>query len=173
MKQAKIIVYEDNEQDLITRYSCLTERPDRYDVHIRHPLKPIMPTSAQAGEWNPKKFSKHGFNPDNFQEGYWLREGETADVYFLDGLGGYCFTLLEEGLPRDRTFIYSGDDNIIDQARREGYNVVDDSVDKIVATILLKDLFTVDQKDLRRTMREIEAKNRRRLTHISRKLKKI
>src|SRR3972149_4534423 len=115
---AKILVYEDGENDLINRYSRLTAK---HDVHVRHdPRGDFGPSSLR---WNHEEFRKHGFNPDNFQNGCGNPLEESADVYFLDGLKGYCLELLKN-LPRDRAFINTDSQSIIDEAMQKGFNVV-------------------------------------------------
>lgn len=123
---AKILVYEDNENDLIERYASLTAK---HDVYVRH-------TSVGFGfGWYHEGFRKHGFNPDNLQDGYGNPSEESADVYFLDGLNGICFYLLRD-LPRDKSFVNSDSSSIIKQAKEQGFNVVEtETVEEIVNRI--------------------------------------
>ncbi|MBS3122623.1 hypothetical protein J4434_07110 [Candidatus Woesearchaeota archaeon] len=124
---AKILIYEDNESDLIERYASLT---GNHNVHVRH-----TPSGGFGDGWYHERFRKYGFNPDNFQDGYGNPSEESADVYFLDGLNGICFYFLRD-LPRDRAFVNSDSTSITKQAKEQGFNVVEEeTVDEIVDRI--------------------------------------
>ena|SRR3989344_946745 len=128
---AKVLIYEDGEDDLIARYASLTSQ---HDVHVRHdPRGDFGPSSLK---WENERFRKHGFNPDYFQNGYGNPKEESADVYFVDGLKGYCFEILKN-LPRDRAFINTDSPSIVDEAKQKDFNVVgNESVDVIVERII-------------------------------------
>ena len=123
---AKVLIYEDGEDDLIARYASLTTQ---HDVHVRHNKTGPM-------FWVHERFSEFGFNPENFQNGYGNPKEESADVYFVDGLKGYCFEILKN-LPRDRAFINTDSPSIVDEAKQKDFNVVgNESVDVIVERII-------------------------------------
>ena len=56
---------------------------------------------------------------------------ESADVYFLDGLRGHCLEIIEK-LPKEKAFINTDSNSIIQEAKQRGYNVVEESVEDIV-----------------------------------------
>ena len=125
---AKVLIYEDGEDDLIARYASLTTQ---HDVHVRHNrVGPMF--------WDHERFREFGFNPENFQNGYGNPKSESADVYFLDGLNGHCFYILPD-LPKERIFVNSSSEMVNQEAKKRGFNVVgNESVDAIVERIARK-----------------------------------
>lgn len=130
---AKVLIYEDNGNDLVGRYSHLNKK---HDVHVRY----MIPFSlmAMGFEETKKHACENGFKPENIQklvEGKYDAANESADVYFLDGLGGYCLELIKQ-LPKDKAFINSSDHSIVTKAKSQGFNVVEnESLGEIVERI--------------------------------------
>ncbi|MBS3072685.1 hypothetical protein J4477_02540 [Candidatus Pacearchaeota archaeon] len=123
---SKVVIYEDSEEDLISRYGVLTKD---HDVHVRHdPRGSFGPSSLR---WDHESFKEYGFNPDNFMDGFGVPQDENADVYFLDGLNSYCFEILDH-LPKEKSFINTDSFSIEDEARKRGFNLVTQSVENIV-----------------------------------------
>ncbi len=126
---AKIVIYEDSENDLISRYAGLTKN---HDVYVRHERRGNFGPSSLRWDYGDKRFKINGFNTDNFQNGYGDPSQESADVYFLDGLRGFCLEIIEK-LPKERAFINTDSSSIIQEAKQRGYNVVEGSVKDIVS----------------------------------------
>ena|SRR3989338_1729820 len=129
---AKIVIYEDGESDLISRYSRLTAE---HEIHVRHsPRGEFGPSSLK---WDYSTFKKRGFDTSKFQNGYGTPSEEAADLFFVDGLNGYCFEIVEQ-LPRERTFINSDSATIHKLAKERGFNFLgeNDSVEGIVKKVL-------------------------------------
>ena len=124
---AKIIIYEDDERDLIDRYSKLTKE---HDVHIRF-------TQLEEDEIGYRLLERSGFKRENYMNGYGNPQTENADVYFVDGLKGYCFNILEQ-LPKDKAFLNSDSGWILKQAQEKGLNIVTRSLDAIISEVLSK-----------------------------------
>jgi len=123
---AKIVVYEDSENDAINRYSSLV---DRHEVHIRIPGSPMYGLECR------RELEEAGFEPELIHGDYGEPGEEIADVYFVDGLGGDCVSILRE-LPREKSCLYSDDRNIEDRVRGLGFTVADKTVEKMVTEIL-------------------------------------
>ena len=123
---AKILVYEDNVDDLISRYSCLTSG---HDVHVRW-------DSFRLGEFTYEALERVGFKRENITQYRDNPEEETADVFFLDGLKGMCINIIKHRhLPRDKTFIYSDDFGLTDAAKQAGYNIVEEPIKQIIERV--------------------------------------
>ena len=112
----KIVVIEDDEEDIVRRYGSLTSN---HDVHLR--LEGLLGSDfARSSNYLLAHFGKNGFSPENIQRADINAPIEQADVYFLDGLRGRCFSWLEN-LPRNRTFIYSDSSAVKNVAKERGY----------------------------------------------------
>ncbi len=128
---AKIMIYEDSDRDLIYRYSKLNKNHN-VSVCIVGPIADFMKEKYSS---IPKKLEKKGFNlsqitgtryANRIGNSVWESEYveiPEADVYFLDGLGGDCLDLLER-LPKDKSYLYTGDEEIELEAKRKGYQLV-------------------------------------------------
>ncbi|MBD3247011.1 hypothetical protein GF378_00120 [Candidatus Pacearchaeota archaeon] len=122
---AKICIIEDNERDLIERYSKIARTPN--DVHVILDDIILFDYGAKRDiEGAKRRVNKHlseaGFNINNLS--YDLENPPTdADVYFCDGLKGFCFNLADK-LGKERVYIYSDSLRVLEQAKKEGYNLV-------------------------------------------------
>lgn len=133
---AKVMVYEDDVNDLIRRYSGLTSS---HDVHVRHSVEVKDPCSPLAEEWTAswvvKRFENNGFNVANFREGYDSPESEVADVFFVDGLGGRGLSILER-LPRDKAFLNTDSQSTEKAAQEKGYQILSGSPEEAIVKVL-------------------------------------
>lgn len=134
---AKIIIYEDDQEDLIARYGRLNEN---HEVHVRAPNEHGWDFKEWPGE-DYMHLVKAGFREENFRFNYGDPGSENADVYFVDGLDGDWYKIIQQ-LPRDKTFLYSGDLGIRLRAKEMGVTLVtlatgplslEDIIDQVVA----------------------------------------
>lgn len=118
---AKVIVYEDSVDDFIDRYQSLT---GAHDVHLRAEgmLRGLF-GEEHMRDFQLDKLVNAGFSRENVGLGD-VDNIEDADVYFVDGLMGNCFAYLNV-LPKDRTFLNSGDPFIVGDARAKGFNILE------------------------------------------------
>src|SRR3989344_7784685 len=96
-KMAKILVYEDSEEDIIIRYGDLTPK---HELHVRGiPDVPRVGVSSDGEiydiyEWDITNLKAAGFNPENIINSYGDPSKENADIYFVDGLRGKGLSIL-------------------------------------------------------------------------------
>ncbi len=131
-KMVKICVIEDNERDLIERYSKLTNTPN--DVHVILDDIVLFDYGAKRDmEGAKRRVNKHlseaGFDINKLS--YDIENPMAdADVYFCDGLKGLCFNLADK-LSKERVYIYSDSLRVLEQAKKEGYNLVKGALEDI------------------------------------------
>ena len=129
----KICVIEDSEKDLIERYSKLVETPN--DIYIVLDDVVLFDYGANRDmEGAKRRVNKHlseaGFDINKLS--YDLENPPTdADVYFCDGLKNYCFDLANK-LGKEKVFIYSDNLRIMEQAKKEDYNLVNGPLEYII-----------------------------------------
>ncbi len=117
---AKVIVYEDNFSDWHRRYGPVSKDHDLHlvAVAIPHLKSEIEFLRSEDSQWL-KEEQGYNLNPDNVQEFRNPHVPEKADIYFVDGLDGFCFEIMDL-LPKDRTFLYTEDSRVQDAARQQG-----------------------------------------------------
>jgi hypothetical protein len=105
---AKIMIYEDSAVDLIDRYVSLTRDHEVHAIY-RGRLPGYVRDSLEV----------EGFKVGEYKD----PSQESADVFFLDGMRGACFSILEK-LPRDRSFLKTHDSGLEMEALKQGYQVL-------------------------------------------------
>lgn len=117
---AKVIVYEDSFDDWRKRYGSVSKNHDLHlvAVAIPHLKSEIEFLRSKDSQWL-KTEAGYNLNPDNITEFRNPHTPEQADIYFVDGLRGDCFEIMDL-LPKDRTFLYTDDSSIQDAAREQG-----------------------------------------------------
>ncbi|MBU0466119.1 MAG: hypothetical protein KJ718_06375 [Nanoarchaeota archaeon] len=113
---AKVIIYEDEEKSVCRRYKGLLEG---HDVHLR---------LCWLGRADLHFLMEQGFPEQNIRNEFGDSRQEKADVYFVDGLDGECFDILPK-LPKKCSFLHSGNERIRDEARRQGYQVLEEDAE--------------------------------------------
>jgi hypothetical protein len=121
----KIIVFEDDEIDTNLRYRSLLED---HQVNVR-----IVDFRGDhfRNEMFREYLVKKGFDGSLIHKFSSTSTEESADIYFVDGLVGNCFRILPK-LPKEKTYLNSGDASIVDSARCEGYKILEGSIDDVV-----------------------------------------
>jgi len=122
---AKVMVFEDNETDLVMRYYRLTRN---HDVHVRFDIPRRSRESVLLAE-----LASRGFQAKKLD---WDEEPEQADIYFVDGLDGHFFNILEK-LPKDRAFLNSNNPYLMDDARAEGYQVLETTPEQAIEQVMM------------------------------------
>jgi hypothetical protein len=133
---AKIMIYEDEDNALISRYSGLNKNHD-VSVCMVGEIASIM-----KDEYSPilDSLEKSGFNLSQIKGAKYpnrIEEIPEADVYFTDGLVGDCFGILER-LPKNRAYLNTDDNVLQKRAKEEGYNLVSGDLEKIIEEVLNK-----------------------------------
>ncbi len=84
-------------------------------------------------DMNRYELNNNGFNPENI---YFCTENIPQDalVYFCDGLKGRCFEIAEK-IGKDRVYINSTDFSIEEIAKKEGFKLLDKSIEEVVAEL--------------------------------------
>jgi len=123
---AKVMIYEDGFGDLISRYRRLVKD---HDVHVRH-----CPDMDMSPFLLKELTEDYGFNGDNIVRGFGDPGSENADIYFVDGLKGRCFDILEL-LPKDRAYLNSDDTTLVSRVRERGFQVLRTSPERAVKEI--------------------------------------
>jgi hypothetical protein len=121
---AKIMIYEDDPRDLVSRYSSLNEN---HDVHVR--LTSI---------YNEDEIREAGFDFSKIEKiiiDDLPEEMPEADVYFTDGLVGNCFKILEK-LPKERSYLLTDHGFYRMIAKNEGYQLADGFLEDIIESVL-------------------------------------
>jgi hypothetical protein len=115
---AKIMIYEDNESDLINRYSGLTSK---HDVHVRAGKKlwdELVYLRRERETDLDDELKAAGFDINKICE---LSDKiEEADIYFTDGLSGGCFYWLGK-LSAEKIFLNTDNSGIELKAKEKGY----------------------------------------------------
>ena len=114
---AKIVVYEDSPTDAVIRYGPVARAHD-VTVYI-HNLSSLF-HNGKLSDLDASDFTDEGFDPDKIKQLQPEEPIEDADLYFVDGLQGYCFTQLEK-LPKSKTYLASGNIAIQSEAKSRGY----------------------------------------------------
>lgn len=127
------MVYEDDPISLVERYSHLNENHEVY-VHFaglfaRYLNKKGLRNLLKESGFDLKKVKS------SFDEVDWFNSPPEADIYFTDGLGGECFDILER-LPKERSFLYSGNVVLQKTAKKRGYELVTNNLEKILRETL-------------------------------------
>ena len=131
---AKICILEDCLDDIISRYSQLTQTP--HDVHV------VLNFSWGKSEGRVnnanKELSEAGFKLSNviYEDVYIRPEHVPSDatVYFCDGLEGRCFSLAER-LGKERVYINTDDLGLEIKAKQGGFRIADRSIKDIVSKL--------------------------------------
>lgn len=126
-----ILIFEDSEDDLIRRYS---EIASRYDVYVKCTSEPWISEHLDLD-----KLENAGFKRTNVQEidlgvGFKsldLSKLQDFDLYLLDGLGGECFTIINQ-LPREKCYIHTSSWDLQDKAEEQGYQLLRGSIDYLL-----------------------------------------
>jgi len=127
---AKIVIFEDNRSDFNFRYGELigqhevivyalgifSVEHERYMQNAR--------TAFEQGKYTRKQYDDLLNAKKHIHLGI-PKEIPEADFYFTDGLDGECFSLLNR-LPRDRSYLLSGDPNIREAAISSNFNTIED-----------------------------------------------
>lgn len=122
----KVIIYEDNAYDLVGKYFGLSK--EKYDIHVRFGF---MNHPGNVGVL--ELLASKGFN--NVKDLDFDSAFEEADVYFVDGLKGYCFEVLRQ-LPRERSFLFSGDSDLVNEAKKQGYQTIEHTLERTLDKLL-------------------------------------
>lgn len=120
----RILVFEDLERALIGRYAYFAR--ERIDVHVK-----FSTWDYSQGPLDMKLLQEEGFNLDHIEQFDSLMalcdldfsKLQDFDLYALDGLGGVCFEIIGY-LPRERCYIQTGDYQLEEKAKREGYQLL-------------------------------------------------
>jgi len=136
----KICVIEDNERDLIQRYSKIARTPN--DVYVLLDDGILFDYGAKRDMERAKaRVNKHlseaGFDTSKlgFFKSYDIENPVIdADIYFCDGLKNYCFELADK-LGKEKVYIYSDSSRILEQAKEQGYNTVKGALEDIIKNI--------------------------------------
>lgn len=142
MDKKKIVIFEDNEIDLVDRYKDLNGEGFETFVYLNSPyvddeyLKKEGFKNIYQGL--PKKLFSENFlkensekfvdlkeailNPRLYRNKVWLNEEEPvkADNYFSDGLEELCFEIAKN-LPKEKFQIYSSNPRVNKEAKEKGY----------------------------------------------------
>jgi hypothetical protein len=121
---AKIIIYEDEELDIIDRYARLNEH---HEVHVRL-------IGSNFSSYVIDNLYDYYFERERIIRGI-PKEEEEADVYFMDGLRGKCFEIID-GLPKERCFIVTGSVWVTEKAEERGYNLASEDLATIIDNIV-------------------------------------
>jgi|WetSurMetagenome_2_1015567.scaffolds.fasta_scaffold985311_2 hypothetical protein len=118
---AKVMIYEDEFRALFNRYSDLV---DNHDVSVCMVGRDVRLLGAYS-----KSLQESGFDNSKVKgiidiksepKPNWVQNPPKADIYFMDGLNGDCFHILKF-LPKDKTYLFTGDSDVIERAKKEGY----------------------------------------------------
>ena len=110
----KIAVYEDLWNDVRLRYKRFL---GEHDVQIYlHLINEKIFTRGR------EYLIENGFPSETLHFGL-PQEIPEADLHFCDGLNGHCFNILPK-LPKGKSFLTSGDEEIREIARSKGFNVL-------------------------------------------------
>jgi hypothetical protein len=133
---AKIMIYEDSRNSLIERYASLNSE---HDVNVRIKGNLLWENLELEKEKYGKiiDLSEAGFDHNKILPLTPKFQEEDADIYFVDGLDGDCFNLLER-LPKDKTFLNTGDGYLEREAIKRGYQkqILRNSPKKTIEAIL-------------------------------------
>ena len=132
-EKKKIVILEDDESDLIKRYSSFNNLEN--EVHVYINSKRFTKELKEAGFTNihtglPKKLLSEKFlnemnTKNRIRQGALILNEETpveGDVYYSDGLNGECFEFLYS-LPKEKVNVCSGSAWIIREAESLGYKI--------------------------------------------------
>lgn len=115
-----VVIYEDSPLDLESRYAALAREHEVYAFLVDDPR--VGPRTEILWNASLEALARAGFTRENIVRG--LPETHpTADVYFVDGMYGRCFDILQQ-LPKERTYVNSGSVPVLERAEREGYQIV-------------------------------------------------
>ena len=140
---AKIMIYEDETEDLVNRYSKLTKN---HDVHVC--IVGSM-SNALKETWLKDKLQESGFNMSKVKGvAYANRIGNPnweseyveippSDVYFTDGLSGGCFDILKR-LPKEKAYLLTTSEDIEEKAIEKGYQLASGDLEEIIQKTLSK-----------------------------------
>ncbi len=138
---AKVMIYEDEIESLVNRYSSLTKNHDVSVLMVGNIVRFLDDDLEELGEkgFNTSKikgvfFANRIGNP-NWGEEY--VEIPDADVYFTDGLSGDCFYILKN-LPKEKSYLITGDEVIEEKAKEEGYQLASGDLEEIIQNTLTK-----------------------------------
>ena len=132
-EKKKIVILEDDENDLIKRYSSFNSLENEVHVylnsnHFTKELKKAGFTNIHTGL--PKKLLSEKFlnemnTKNRIRQRDLILNEETpveGDVYYSDGLNGDCFEFLQS-LPKEKVKVCSGSGWIIREAHTKGYKL--------------------------------------------------
>lgn len=114
---ARILIFEDSENDLARRYSQLATQ---HDVHVRYRPE----TGGRTVEAATAYLVRAGFNAEHIRPLTDLTDIDGFDLYLLDGLVGRCFEIIDTHLPREKAYIHTSSEHIMDQAQANGYQLL-------------------------------------------------
>lgn len=133
MEKKRIVIFEDSENDLISRYKNLKSK--NYEIFVYLHKNLFDKEMLQKEGFNnihkglPKKLFSQEFLESPLAK--YLIEEEMlilneenpieGDYYFSDGLETRCFELIEN-LPKEKVFINSREGIVQEKAKKEGYN---------------------------------------------------
>ena len=121
---AKILIYEDSVYDVKDRYGSLV---GQHDVQLRlitadsYSARPFIDETG----FDKETLVRTDFDMNKVQYELGEPSQERADVYFVDGLKGFCMILLPQ-LPKNRAFLNSDDYGLVEEAKREGFRIFGD-----------------------------------------------
>jgi hypothetical protein len=125
MERKKIVIFEDDSGDFNRRYGAATRGHDvtayatgyfeMEEIEHREDIKSML----EEGIINKDEFDEMSEDSKKIYLGI-PQEIPDADFYFTDGLNGDCFSILEK-LPKDRSYLVSGDSGLREEAISLGY----------------------------------------------------
>lgn len=116
---AKIAIYEDDVEDIISRYSKLN---DEHNISLR-----IEQGMRELRNRDLELLGDYGFSISDIKEysEEELRNGEMdTDIYFIGGLRGDWFNVARY-LPIGKVIVNSGDSMVREQAEKKGYKTLE------------------------------------------------
>ena len=111
----KIVVYEDHWSDVRRRYKPFIGGHD-FEIYVHLNTDERFNRALEY-------LTENGFPSEIIHFGI-PQETPEADLYFCDGLNGYALKVLPK-LPKDKSFLLSGDDCLVARVRAEDFGIVD------------------------------------------------
>lgn len=111
---ARVVIIEDEAWDVINRYRPLLAQRHEILLFLLHQKKDSLDASLRV-------LTREGFPYPLLK--FDVQHIPPADLYLSDGLRGTCFTLLPH-LPRERTYVHSGDIRLLQMVEQCGYATI-------------------------------------------------
>ena|SRR3989338_5094037 len=112
----RIVLYEDNHRDIESRYAWLN---NEHNVIVNYYDPEVNDSRRQ--DFIIGLIVKRGFKREQISVITNFSHPVPADLYFVDGLNGKWIHAANL-LPKDLVFIISGDDMVLRNAAKNGYN---------------------------------------------------